>query len=209
MRSHKLMIIKGYIINADSVLEMIEYIKTLFIGDHGKMRYPFLYTNMSSFNHHQKKFWLLTHRYELNDVISRFNIQLYYWSCCTIFKDLYIVGRNVKSYDQLSIKCDNCTSSSPCVKCLGQTNNGYYDIETISKNIVTIDEKQICKWCYNDHREISHNCHFCHCDALIVNGIKLIKKDDDDERIKPWIQNLNTIEQYVYMIDYCLSCKPH
>ena len=65
---------------------------------------------------------------------------------------LFILGVKLHTYYHRTVRCENCKKYSLCDKCIGYTNNGYYDVDAISKGPVSTSNRDVCLMCYHDNR---------------------------------------------------------
>ena len=199
----KIMILKGYLLTVNDVFEFVEYLQKL-LGVHKKY-YKFLDVELSDIK--DKNEWLIDNTHELNKILFRFKqIQLYTYPCCSDLQDVYyILAQCIKYYDRIYVECKNCSNFYCCDACMGQTENGYYDMKKVLDEIVEIDEKHICKWCNNDKRSDTKNCNFCDWQNLKSLGMHKRPIIFIDPRLSEWAKNKPI--KYYYMLDDCLSCS--
>lgn len=201
----KVMIIKGFLLSNNDVLSLVKYLMEFM--SHVDF-YKFLNTDFSKYKETDKALWIIYNAYMINNLLSRFQgIQLYEWPCCTKVDDCYILGIKVKQYDRLAVRCDKCDTHTLCATCLGQTENGYYDIDRILDSVFQVDETHICKWCHNDKKATSPSCKFCNHHLLENASMKLQTEDFKDCRLHKWFDTITQTPQYFYMLDDCTSCR--
>jgi hypothetical protein len=199
----KVMVLKGYLLSIDEVFQLLEYLQNYMI-DAGKY-YKCLIIDPPNIKN--KKEWLIENLYELNNaVFSRFKkIQLYTPPCCSkMCQEYYVLGHCVKIYRRLDVQCEKCTNYFCCDTCLGQTENGFYDMNKLFNEIVEVNEKHVCGWCNNDKKDELNNCKFCNCQKLVEDG--MTKRFDNfiDSRLNKWASDKSI--KYYYMLNDCLSC---
>ncbi len=51
----------------------------------------------------------------------------------------FIVGIEMHKYWRYGIRCDQCEKYSCCDRCIGNTNNGYYDVTAMVTSPVEVD----------------------------------------------------------------------
>lgn len=67
---------------------------------------------------------------------------------------LYLVGIPLHTYyHRVDARCDQCTLRNACDTCLGRTNNGVYDILSITEQPTEVPLENVCFECYSDNRE--------------------------------------------------------
>lgn len=82
-------------------------------------------------------------------------LQLYKFVCCSesAYK-LFIIGFQMHRYYRKPIKCEKCFDKCwLCDKCIGHTNNGFYDVDAISNRPVEANIRHICPWCFHDNKK--------------------------------------------------------
>ena len=163
------------------------------------------------------------------------NSQLYDYRCCSKSKGkLFILGYPIHTYYRKKIRCSNCEEYSVCNDCIGQTNNGYYDVEKILDGPNEVNIRNVCLYCYADNKQ-DLNAPLKTC--FVENGIFLKNDYDKSVRIKcstcNCVQNehrsptdflkfreyrwnilckflkrfnINKDVKLYYMLDDCLSC---
>ena len=71
------------------------------------------------------------------------NINLYRFPCCSYLNgELFIIGMEMHKYYRSPIRCNDCETYSVCDRCIGHTNNGYYDVNSIFENPTEVDIKK-------------------------------------------------------------------
>ena len=199
------MIVKGYPMTIDDVFTFVKYLA----GIYKQNCYKFLQDEIPS-EEENKKEWLQEWISEINNLVSIFRrFQIYTPQCCSeqSYK-IFVLGRCVKKYERINVQCDNCTENSCCDTCLGQTENGFYNVNEMyeSNTIIKVEPDNICNWCYNDNREKIEGCKFCDRSQLAAKGISLRDRVEVDIRLVEWIQSNHHVSNYYYMLDDCLSC---
>lgn len=200
----QLMVIKGYLLSQNDVFDFVRFLQK----NMKSIRHQYEFLRMDIDKIDDKDDWFMSYIPNINDFISRFKgIQLFTSPCCSdVACKSFILGNKIKSYDRLNAKCNNCPSPHTlCDNCLGQTENGFYDVTKIFDKITQINEFHVCKYCNNDKRGDSENCKFCNWRSIIDKNISLSPTDNKDIRLKDWISNRTA--NYYYMLDDCLSCS--
>lgn len=93
--------------------------------------------------------------YNLRDNFSHNGKKIYTFACCSpLNMEIYIVGEEVKTIKRISpLSCEDCTPFPShtgldgvmysCDKCLGTTNEGWFDVQKIHDSIVQLTDEQI------------------------------------------------------------------
>ena len=147
---------------------------------------------------------------EINKYIKRFGrIQIYRMKrCCSDIKThTYVLGKISKTYYRINAICDNCPKYACCKRCLGLTDNGYYDIYEIFNNVTRVPDNQVCKICYHDKKE-NNECKFCNFEMYQYQGVRerepRFEKSIFDSRVDKFF-NVDDIKYYL-LLDDCTSC---
>lgn len=202
----KVMLLQGYVLSQKDVLSFIDYLK-IFMGDVGNRHYKFLHTDFKEFDENKIREWISNKKAKINDLISRFmGIRLFSWPCCTKISDVYFLGVITKKYNRLRVRCNKCEKYSLCDTCIGQTENGFFDVSKILNTVFIVDDSHICQWCFNDKKEDVQQCKFCNYDKLIKAGMYLRQHNFRDERLEKWFNDSKLPTNFIYMLDDCLSC---
>lgn len=148
---------------------------------------------------------LLSYTIDMDDVLDRFKeMKIFIPPCCAEYNE-FVVGFLIKKYIRLDIKCDKCKDFTCCKKCIGMTENGFYDIDSMFKDLTTINVENICKWCWNDERDsIKDKCSKCKFDkdlSEIINKRKIAV----DERIRGFFGEKKM--EYFSILDDCIYCS--
>ena len=68
-------------------------------------------------------------------------------------EDLYIIGLQMHVYyHKTGLKCGSCPKHSLCDSCIGQTNNGYYDVRSMNDRAVEVNLRHVCLFCFSDNK---------------------------------------------------------
>jgi len=82
------------------------------------------------------------------------NINLYSFPCCSQSRGkLFIIGRSMHKYYRQPVKCNDCKEYTVCDRCIGHTNNGYYDVCAIVERPIEVNIRHICPWCFHDNKQ--------------------------------------------------------
>ena len=66
----------------------------------------------------------------------------------------YILGLKVhKYYHKVGFRCDKCEKYSLCDNCIGQTNNGVYDVRAMVTDSVEVNLRHVCLNCFADNKK--------------------------------------------------------
>jgi len=199
MGYREVIIVKGYILSIEDVYDLVKFLRGMFTG-RNRLVYPCLSAPAKKIANKSRS-WVDDNLFEINDILSRFNgITLYRSVCCSKEKR-YILGNPVIRYKHLPVKCDACPEHTKCKECVGQTVNGFYDIEKIFKNFTEVEH--VCEWCSSDKKQ-KGKCKFCKHHKLEKRGMKLIKPEPD-VRLEEWIKN--RVPKHYYTLDDCIYCS--
>ncbi len=100
-----------------------------------------------------KKFFGIKHHDEVYDIVLGSDMEIFKFKCCSkISKKKYIIGFKMHTYYRNFIKCEECDEYTVCDKCIGHTNNGYYDVVKILNELTEINSRHVCLRCYADNR---------------------------------------------------------
>jgi len=90
---------------------------------------------------------------DLEHKIINKNVEIFKIPCCESENKQYFVGLQMHTYYRKhGIKCDNCDKYSCCDNCIGQTNNGFYDIVRMADNPVEVNSQHVCLHCFSDNK---------------------------------------------------------
>ena len=80
-------------------------------------------------------------------------IELFRFPCCSdSAKKLFILGHTMHTYYRKYIRCDQCPEYCVCDTCIGNTNNGYYNVREILSNPTEVNIRNVCLYCYSDNK---------------------------------------------------------
>jgi hypothetical protein len=140
----------------------------------------------------------------------------------------YIKGVVLAAYDRMHTKCDDCEEYS-CDKCIGISNNGFYDVTTILENpYQLVNLNHMCYNCYHDNKmdlgyidedtkvinricqvdndRVTQKCKNCNrCIDLRFCAKTILKKDYIYEEVKEFCGKQEP--KLYYIIDDCLCCS--
>jgi hypothetical protein len=197
----KVLIIKGTLFEETDVYDLGRYLSEIFPGKKLEKHMKSISKGDKKDHDNEEK---VRHTIELiNKSISHWNYKIYEFPCCSSLGNKFIFGTKIKSYHRLKTRCDKCEKHTSCDKCLGMTENGFYDVVTIFENVVEAPSEIICFACGNDKRS-KGVCKFCNYETLketceVQEYLKL------DSRLDEFLSK-NKIGYY-YMLDDCLSCS--
>ncbi len=138
------------------------------------------------------------------DPENNLDIMLYKYACCSeIGYENYVIGIMVKSWERTNVSCDKCEGFYACNTCLGTTDNGYYDVEMILNDVVTVPSDNVCYHCWRDNGNNIQKCIEC-------GQVPQIKFEDTCivKALHNFIES-NSIDgevSIICMINDCLSC---
>lgn len=82
------------------------------------------------------------------------NITVFQFPCCSKNNGVkYIIGESLHKYYRKHTRCDKCEKYTVCDTCIGQTNNGYYDVDAIFSGPVEANIHHICLHCFADNKK--------------------------------------------------------
>jgi len=161
------------------------------------------------------------------------DIEIFRFQCCSDSSNKkFLIGIKLHTYYRKYINCNNCGANSVCDKCIGYTNNGYYDVQTILNQPTKVNIRNVCMNCYADTKhdlgsreqtcEIVNNlfiddgedaykrkCKVCNCTPSGYRSPEdtLEFHCSEYSRVKKYVKNsINRTPKLYYMIDDCLSC---
>lgn len=129
-------------------------------------------------------------------------LRLFPFVCCSkIAGEIFIFGYEVNSFPRLRIQCSKCEEFSLCDKCIGETTNGFYDVEKILNEVVQVPNEIMCGHCNTDN-VVGGRCRLCFSTETKVY--------DHSKKIttfaKKHLNMENPLPSCFYMLDDCLSC---
>ena len=82
------------------------------------------------------------------------NINLYRFPCCSeSSNELFIIGIERHKYYRQPVRCHDCQQYTVCDRCIGHTNNGYYDVCAIFQRPIEVNVRHVCPWCFHDNKQ--------------------------------------------------------
>lgn len=91
--------------------------------------------------------------YAINDIDLDAPMEIFPFSCCSdSATKLFIIGYKLHTYYRNHIRCDDCGEHTVCNKCIGHTNNGYYDVKTILNEPTEVNIRNVCVECWADNK---------------------------------------------------------
>ncbi len=109
------------------------------------------------------------------------DMHLFNFPCCSESgDDKFILGYEVHKYYRKLIKCENCKEYSVCDKCIGYTNNGYYDVNKILNEPIEVNIRHMCLYCYSDNRKDLGGLEKTY--PIIKNSFVCGNREDDEKK---------------------------
>jgi hypothetical protein len=69
-------------------------------------------------------------------------------------EEMFIVGIELHEYYRKhNCSCGDCEKYACCDACIGQTNNGYYNVQRMVTQPVEVNLRHLCFHCYSDNKE--------------------------------------------------------
>jgi len=66
----------------------------------------------------------------------------------------FIIGISLHKYFRKHVpNCEECDEYIMCDTCIGQTNNGFYDVITMIEEPIEVNIRNICFHCFSDHTD--------------------------------------------------------
>nr|QBK86397.1 MAG: hypothetical protein LCMAC102_01920 [Marseillevirus LCMAC102] len=133
--------------------------------------------------------------------------------CCIKKRKMHLFGVCVHTYYRYHQRCENCEKYTVCDECIGQTNNGHYDVLTIAESDVKVERRHLCPCCFSDNKSDYDRCKTCNS-----------KFDETPRSFDKWLTNVSyfhllgellkdleigrslTDFDFYYSVDDCLSC---
>lgn len=129
--------------------------------------------------------------------------KLFYFPCCSESgNNKFIFGEVVHIYYRKYVRCEKCPEYAVCDYCIGVTNNGHYDIDSIFNKPVQVELSHLCSTCFHDNKKPLDKGDICECCNSKLNIV--IK--DNKLKCKVFKDTFSKLSYY-YMIDDCLSCS--
>jgi len=148
----------------------------------------------------------------------KWRAKIYSFPCCsTIKSEQFIICESVHTYYHKRSRCNDCKIYTVCEKCIGCTNNGFYDVEKILNEPTKVNISHICLNCFHDNRQdmnvpVNVGDHSVpnegrECD---VCGIKTVHNRDSRHMLAhnhkyERLSRYGQVDLY-YIIDDCLYC---
>lgn len=177
----ELQIVRGYVVSVETILKFLEGY------DIDTSSEDLYYDVVHFFN---------------KEFSGKLGLELLFFPCCSKNGGkMYYLGRIVRKYKRVLHKCDNCKKYTVCDNCIGSTTNGFYDVSKILDEPVKVDQRNICMFCFHDHRY--SNFVFCtECDE------KEKTPRETDSTPSPLLEKLvgDTESSFYYRLNDCLSC---
>lgn len=155
-------------------------------------------------------------------------VKIYSFPCCHESKCGYIIGRIVRTYVRRNDgdnRCPDCKYYIPgddsplvkisdvapdqkvkklisCGKCIGLTENGFYDVCAFQDGPIECPSAHMCTFCYHDNRKDFTVCEKCNNEKGIRLGWGSRARPVDE-----FLKKLGQKGKYYYMVNDCLSCS--
>ena len=141
-------------------------------------------------------------------------VSVFSFGCCSKSRGkLFIAGMSRRIYVRVKAGCGKIIDPQSaykwfcgvqrlvCDTCIGETDNGNYDVQAILDGPVVAPDEHICPNCYEDNRTTFEVCRRCRYP-------KTDEHERMDNQIKQVIKDMggNPPIHYFYMLDDCLSC---
>jgi len=136
--------------------------------------------------------------------------KLYSFPCCSESSGKwFVLGFKVHAYYRKHVHCGGCPENAVCDMCIGETNNGWYDIDAIFNRPTRILREKICWLCNSDQVEVNHRCKLCFINNPEARQNMLSHSEKKLDRFAKefldFMPGTYAIAPY-YMVDDCLSC---
>ena len=132
-------------------------------------------------------------------------LRLFSFPCCSENNGkLFILGYEVNSFPRLRMTCKKCEEHSLCDKCIGETTNGFYEVEKILQEPVQVPPEKMCRSC-NADRVQNGRCRLCFTDVDERRPAEFHSKKITTFAAKV-LKMKKAVPSCYYMIDDCLSC---
>ena len=92
---------------------------------------------------------------QLNELCTKMHkdVEAFRFPCCSDSSNKKIIlGVKMHTYYRKYIRCDNCETHSVCDTCIGNTNNGLYDVDKIFSDSAKCNPRHICQNCNADNK---------------------------------------------------------
>lgn len=91
--------------------------------------------------------------YVQNTEFNDKRMEVFSFPCCSKSQnEKYIIGFKLHTYYHKVVKCGDCDRNSCCDTCIGETNNGNYDVEKILDGPVEVNIRHLCLYCFSDNK---------------------------------------------------------
>lgn len=141
---------------------------------------------------------------------------LFSFPCCSKSEGkFFILGFKLHTYYRRHVQCKNCKEFSVCDKCIGETSNGWYDIDKIFDEPTRIPREKVCGFCHSDQVEANFRCKCCfrenpEKERALVAG-KPVPTGQEERLGRFARETLGLLPEtysvaHYYLIDDCLSC---
>lgn len=139
--------------------------------------------------------------YEESDIkFQGQSIDIFPFPCCSENNNkLFIIEVKVHTYYRKHVKCYQCDENSVCDYCIGETNNGQYDVQAILDGPVSIVPSTVCDSCGADNKGPFKKCNVCY--RNYKESTMYLKFPTD---ISVLVDGKDV--GYYVVIDDCLSC---
>ncbi len=134
----------------------------------------------------------------------------FYGSKCCGKKETVIFGIVVHTYYRSCQRCEKCDKYTVCDTCIGQTNNGNYDVDKMSEFDVKVERRHLCPNCFADNGSVFEFCKTCN-----HKFDKIPRSYDKWLAHVPYlfvleellsIAKINKKPDFYYALNDCLSC---
>lgn len=155
----------------------------------------------------------VNNRDDFDDNIHQFNldikmfqgIQIYTPRCCSKNKK-YIIGFIMRTIRRIGVKCHTeCGETYCCDRCIGETTDGWFDVDRILDSVVEIPDVDICTFCKKiTNGDITDNTNKCNCNEKFMISHVSRTSLVFDKRIVPFFGDFE-YGNYLWLDD-CLYC---
>jgi hypothetical protein len=139
------------------------------------------------------------------------DLTLFQFVCCSESNGkVFILGHQVHKYYRKFVQCQNCEKYSVCDLCIGETSNGWYDVEKILNEPVEIPSEKICQNCLSDNVESNGRCTLCFAGKpKFGGGLSGYGRHVNTFAIEKlgWPTDKPVPVAHYYMTNDCLSCS--
>jgi hypothetical protein len=135
-------------------------------------------------------------------------LTLYKPVCHSGTPNIFFIGKTLHTaYHKVYATCQDCLSGSKCSRCIGKTNEGFFDVEKIHREgCIVVNPSFICSNCDAFLQE--ENCQVCgvHRPEKPWPMIRSIEPNIIKE-INRFSKGLENLISFYLVIDDCLSCR--